>query len=113
MLGRFPALAGADLEVETGEVLLLSGPNGAGKTTPGAASRRWLSSNGPAGGFEDPGRACWEEFGNAPPADGCTVMMASHELDLARRLATREVRIVAGQVHAVPAPKPEPPAPLP
>ena len=33
MLGRFPALAGADLEVETGEVLLLSGPNGAGKTT--------------------------------------------------------------------------------
>src|SRR5260370_39920485 len=33
MLGRFPALAGADLEVETGEVVLLSGPNGAGKTT--------------------------------------------------------------------------------
>src|SRR5204862_3157348 len=33
MLGRFPALAGADLEVETGEVGLLSGPNGAGKTT--------------------------------------------------------------------------------
>ena len=43
----------------------------------------------------------------AAPADGCTVMMASHELDLARRLATREVRIVAGQVHAVtPAPGP-------
>src|SRR5512144_3283279 len=33
MLGRFPALAGADLEVETGEIVLLSGPNGAGKTT--------------------------------------------------------------------------------
>jgi ABC-type multidrug transport system ATPase subunit len=33
MLGRFPALAGADLEVETAEVVLLSGPNGAGKTT--------------------------------------------------------------------------------
>ncbi len=33
MLGRFPALAGADLEVDAGEVVLLSGPNGAGKTT--------------------------------------------------------------------------------
>ena len=33
MLGRFPALAGADLEVDTGEVVLLSGANGAGKTT--------------------------------------------------------------------------------
>ena len=31
-------------------------------------------------------------------------MLASHELELARRLATREVRIVAGQVHAVSAP---------
>ncbi len=33
LLGRFPALAGADLDVDEGEVLLLSGPNGAGKTT--------------------------------------------------------------------------------
>lgn len=33
MLGRFPTLAGADLDVESGEVVLLSGPNGAGKTT--------------------------------------------------------------------------------
>jgi ABC-type multidrug transport system ATPase subunit len=33
MLGRFPALAGADLDVEEGERVLLSGPNGAGKTT--------------------------------------------------------------------------------
>ncbi|MFM8972452.1 MAG: ATP-binding cassette domain-containing protein, partial [Actinomycetota bacterium] len=32
-LGRFPALAGVDLDVEGGEVVLLSGPNGAGKTT--------------------------------------------------------------------------------
>lgn len=30
---RFPALAGADLDVESGEVMHLSGPNGAGKTT--------------------------------------------------------------------------------
>ena len=33
MLGRFPALAGADLEVESGEIVLLTGANGAGKTT--------------------------------------------------------------------------------
>ncbi|MDQ4131667.1 MAG: heme ABC exporter ATP-binding protein CcmA [Actinomycetota bacterium] len=33
LLGRFPALAGVDLDVEAGEVVLLHGPNGAGKTT--------------------------------------------------------------------------------
>ncbi len=33
LLGRFPALAGCDLEVASGEIVLLRGPNGAGKTT--------------------------------------------------------------------------------
>ena len=33
LLGRFPALAGVDLEVASGEALLLQGPNGAGKTS--------------------------------------------------------------------------------
>jgi len=33
LLGRFPALAGVDLDVERGEVVLVQGPNGAGKTT--------------------------------------------------------------------------------
>jgi heme ABC exporter ATP-binding subunit CcmA len=33
LIGRFPALAGADLDVEQGEIVLLRGPNGAGKTT--------------------------------------------------------------------------------
>jgi len=33
LLGRFPALAGVDLDVARGEVVLLSGGNGAGKTT--------------------------------------------------------------------------------
>src|SRR3954471_9640660 len=33
LLGRFPALAGLDLDVAPGEVVLVQGPNGAGKTT--------------------------------------------------------------------------------
>ena len=33
LIGRFPALAGADLDVDAGEIVLLRGPNGAGKTT--------------------------------------------------------------------------------
>jgi heme ABC exporter ATP-binding subunit CcmA len=33
LLGRFPALAGVDLEVPRGAVVLIHGPNGAGKTT--------------------------------------------------------------------------------
>ena len=33
LLGRFPALAGVDLDVARGEIVLLHGPNGAGKTT--------------------------------------------------------------------------------
>jgi hypothetical protein len=39
-------------------------------------------------------------------------MLASHELDLARRLATREVRIVAGQVQPVPSAASSPPPPV-
>jgi heme ABC exporter ATP-binding subunit CcmA len=33
LVGRFPVLAGVDLEVEQGEVVLLQGANGAGKTS--------------------------------------------------------------------------------
>jgi tungstate transport system ATP-binding protein len=33
VLGGFPALAGADLTVRRGDIVLLQGPNGAGKTT--------------------------------------------------------------------------------
>ncbi len=33
LLGRFPALAGLDLDVAAGEAVLLQGPNGAGKTS--------------------------------------------------------------------------------
>jgi heme ABC exporter ATP-binding subunit CcmA len=33
LLGRFPALAGIDLDFAQGQIVLLRGPNGAGKTT--------------------------------------------------------------------------------
>ncbi|MDP9071889.1 MAG: heme ABC exporter ATP-binding protein CcmA [Actinomycetota bacterium] len=33
LLGRFPALAGVDLDVAVGEIVLVRGPNGAGKTS--------------------------------------------------------------------------------
>ena len=33
VLGSFPALAGVNLTVQRGEILLLQGPNGAGKTS--------------------------------------------------------------------------------
>ncbi|MDQ3897761.1 MAG: ATP-binding cassette domain-containing protein, partial [Actinomycetota bacterium] len=33
LLGRFPALAGVDLDVAEGEIVLVRGANGAGKTT--------------------------------------------------------------------------------
>lgn len=33
LIDRFPALAGVDLQVDEGEIVLLRGPNGAGKTT--------------------------------------------------------------------------------
>jgi heme ABC exporter ATP-binding subunit CcmA len=33
LVGRFPALAGVDLDVARGEILLVTGPNGAGKTS--------------------------------------------------------------------------------
>jgi heme ABC exporter ATP-binding subunit CcmA len=33
LLGRFPALAGVDLDVQQGAIALVHGPNGAGKTT--------------------------------------------------------------------------------
>jgi len=200
LFGRFPALAGLDLDVEAGEVLLCSGPNGAGKTTllrmlaglvpahSGEAEvlgsdlfsdrrspRRRLALVGhetfcyddltvrenlrftarasgrdgdeidavtdrlglaalsdvtharlsagqrrrlalanalvrepelllldePHAGLDEAGRAVLHEVVAAAPAEGRTVVMASHELELARALATREVRIEAGRAHAI------------
>jgi len=197
MLGRFPALAGADLDVEAGEIVLLSGANGAGKTTLlrlcagllplrsgqaevlgvdlavdrrairralalvghetfcyddltvvenvhfatraaghtiAAADRalerlaltrvarvthgrlsqgqrrrvslaialardpRLLLLDEPHAGLDEQGRLVLDEVVRSAPAEGRTVLLASHELDLARKLATREVRLAAGQI---------------
>ena len=204
LLGRFPALAGADLDVDAGEIVLLAGPNGAGKTTllrliaglvplvlgrgrglgsdlagrpaqrpppagprrprdlllrrpdrarepalrgPGrraatgddadaaierlglgavadlahrqlsAGQRRRLALGAalvrnpqlllldePHAGLDAEGRDVLDEIVAAAPGEGRTVVMASHELDLARALATREVRVDSGQTTIVPRP---------
>ena len=197
MLGRFPALAGVDLDVESGEIVLLAGANGAGKTTllrlcagllplrSGSAEvlgvdlsvdrrsiRRSLALVGhetfcyddlnvrdnirfatraagrsaddgdaalerlslgrvaavahgrlsqgqrrrvalaialardpklllldePHAGLDEESRSVLADIVHAAPAEGRTVLIASHELEIARELATREVRISAGQL---------------
>ncbi len=70
LLGRFPALAGVDLDVRTGEVVLLAGPNGAGKTT--------LL------------RAC---AGLVPVIDG-TAIVLGHDLRIDRRSVRRQLGLV-------------------
>lgn len=207
LLDRFPALAGADLDVDEGEVVLLSGPNGAGKSTllrllagllplrSGSATvlghdltadrrslRRQISLVGhqsfcyddltavenlhfavraagrpvaagddalerlgltrvakvvhrrlsagqqrrlalavaiardprlllldePHAGLDTAGRELLDGIVAGAPAEGRTVVIASHELTRARALAQREVRVIAGRClpvpHAVSAP---------
>jgi heme ABC exporter ATP-binding subunit CcmA len=200
LLDRFPALAGADLDVDEGEIVLLSGPNGAGKSTllrllagllplrSGSATvlghdltvdrkalRREISLVGhqsfcyddlttlenlhfavraagkptasadaalerlgltrvakvvhrrlsagqqrrlalavavardprlllldePHAGLDTAGRELLDGIVAGAPAEGRTVVVASHELTRARALAQREVRVVAGRCHPV------------
>jgi len=198
LLGRFPALAGVDLDAADGEIVLLSGANGAGKTTllrllaglvplysgegtvldhdlahdrrgarrdlalvghetfcyddltvrenlqfaARAAGRttaegdtalerlglgrladvvhgrlsagqrrrlavavalsrdpRLLLLDEPHAGLDADGRAVLDEVVRAAPSEHRTVLLASHELEHARAVATREVVITAGQAH--------------
>lgn len=72
LIGRFPALAGLDLTVNDGEIVVLRGPNGAGKTT--------LL------------RLC---AGLAPLNDGVGRIM---DLDLGDRVQRRQIRRQAGML---------------
>ena len=197
LLGRFPALAGVDLDVAEGDVVLLSGANGAGKTTllrllaglaplhsgtatvldhdlaedregarpaiglfghqtfcyddltvrenlrfaaravrkPVAAADAALDRVGlqaqagieharlsagqrrrlalavalareprlllldePHAGLDAEGRAVLDAVVRAAPADGRTVLLASHELDIGRALAGREAVVAGGRI---------------
>jgi len=210
LLGRFPALAGVDLDVAPGEILLVTGPNGAGKSTllrvitgllavhrgevevlgqdltvdrrahrrdlalvghdtacyddlttrenlrfaarasgrdsatadvalerlgltPQAAvthgrlsagqrrrlalavalarDPRLLLLDEPHAGLDAEGRVLLDEIVASAPAEGRTVVLASHELDLTRPLATREVVVVGGRVSEIAAPAIVEPAP--
>jgi ABC-type multidrug transport system ATPase subunit len=62
-----------------------------------ARDPRLLLLDEPHAGLDEQGRLVLDEVLRAAPAEGRTVLLASHELDLARRLATREVRLAAGQ----------------
>lgn len=207
VLGSFPALAGADLDVDAGEIVLLSGANGAGKSTllrvlagllplrSGTATvfghdltvdrrshRRRLALVGhdtfcyddltvrenlrfaaraaggsiasaddalerlglaavaatqharlsagqrrrlalavafardpelllldePHAGLDADGRSLLDGMLAAAPAEGRTVLFASHELDRARAVATRELEVVNGRVLSLAGPAPGP-----
>ncbi len=75
LLGRFPALAGVDLDVGAGQTVVLQGPNGAGKTT--------LL------------RLC---AGLAPVASGTAVVLG-HDLCRDRRAVRRHVGLLGHQTH--------------
>ncbi len=213
LLGRFPALAGVDLDVARGEIVLLTGPNGAGKTTllrvlagllpvhrgevevlgqdltiDRRAHRRGLGLVGhdtacyddlttrenlafaarasgrdaanadvalerlgltaqagvthgrlsagqrrrlaiavalcrdpqlllldePHAGLDAAGRVLLDEIVAGAPGEGRTVLLASHELDLTRPLATREVAVVGGRASVLAARSvPDAPAEIP
>jgi len=68
-----------------------------------ARAPRLLLLDEPHAGLDEEGRAVLEAVVTEAPQHDCTVMIASHELELARRLVTREVEIIAGQVHPLPA----------
>ena len=52
----------------------------------------------PHAGLDEESRSVLADIVHAAPAEGRTVLIASHELEIARQLATREVRISAGQL---------------
>ena len=68
-----------------------------------AREPRLLLLDEPHAGLDAEGRAVLDDVLARAPAEGRTVLVASHELDRARALAGREVAVVAGQVTGNPA----------
>src|SRR5207248_2382487 len=120
LLGRFPALAGVDLDVQRGSITLVHGPNGAGKTTllrTCAGLVPVVDGEAVALGFDLrdrtgrvavrrhvglPGHAAArdviDDLMRTAAASGATIVIASHELDRATTLATAVVRLAGGTV---------------
>ena len=72
----------------------------------GLVARRaelWLLDE-PHAGLDAAGRDELDQVLKLAAAAGATVMVASHELERASQLATRQVEVVAGQVHDLGAP---------
>jgi ABC-type multidrug transport system ATPase subunit len=63
---------------------------------------RLLLLDEPHAGLDAEGREFLDDVVRAAPGESRTVLLASHELDHARGLATREVVITAGQAHLGP-----------
>ncbi len=71
---------------------------------PSRSSRdpRLLLLDEPHAGLDAEGREVLDAVVRAAPSEARTVLVASHELEHARALATREVVITAGQAHLGP-----------
>jgi heme ABC exporter ATP-binding subunit CcmA len=77
-----------------------------------ARSPRLLLLDEPHAGLDAEGRAIVDDVVAGAAERGCTVLLASHELERTRTLATREVVLVSGRVQASPA-RADAPAPAP
>src|SRR5438094_344899 len=89
LLGRYPALAGVDLDVAGGLAVAL------------ARRPRLRLLDEHHAGLDATGRDLLDGLLRASADEGRTVLLVSHELDRARALAGREVTLVAGAIRPV------------
>src|ERR687898_640996 len=92
----FEAVRGIDFELRAGEVFGLLGPNGAGKTT----TVEILVLDEPTTGFDPSARrAAWETI-RALRALGKTILLTTHYIEEAHRLADRVAVLRRGEIVA-------------